>query len=357
MAAAKFRARAVSSVVGLVLLSLAGGALAEEASPYAPANITQTLSDMRWQCMLSALCPINDSMRALIKRAMASDRSAEYLLGLTLLTGDGLPRDRGAGLLWVVRAAEHGEPSAARDIARRMRNGEAVEIDETKVAEALKPQVSAGNVEAMRALAPMYVGGRGVKQDPAIGLSMLKHAAELGSSDAETDLSQLFLNGAPGVPANRPEAMKWLGASARHGNADAMLSIGYMSATASIADRDLVVGFCWLMRSALLNQVQAQEKLSMIFAQGEKDDRGMVIAPDLIQADVWFRLAARNPNHDNSQIRAMIEPHMTTDQINQAKRLVESWHPRTVQELKTIAIPLPAATPNGASPRDCPGMT
>jgi hypothetical protein len=212
-------------------------------------------------------------------------------------------------------------------------------------------------VEAMRALGPMYIGGRGVKQDPAIGLGMLQRAAEMGSSDAETDLSQLYLNGAPGVPVNRPEAMKWLGASARHGNADAMLNLGYMSVTASIAERNLADGFCWLMRSALLDQVQAQEKLSMVFAQGEKDDHGTVIAIDLIQADLWFRLAARNPYHDNSQIRAMIEPHMTTDQINQAKRLVEAWHPRTVLELKTFAIPFPAATPNAASPRDCPAMT
>jgi TPR repeat protein len=357
MDSGKRRARAIVTVIALALLSPAGGALAEEPSPYAPANITQTISDMRWQCMLSALCPLNDSMRALIKRAMASDRSAEYLLGLTLLTGDGLPRDRGAGLLWVVRAAEHGEPAAARDIARRMRNGEAIEVDETKVAEALKPQATAGDVEAMRALGPMYIGGRGVKQDPAFGLNMLQAAAAKGSSDAETDLSQLYLNGSPGVPVNRPEAMKWLTASARHGNVDAMMNLGYMSVMASIAERNLAEGFCWLMRSALLDQVQAQEKLSMMFAQGEKDDHGTVIAIDLIQADLWFRLAARNPYHNNSQIRSMIEPKMTTDQLGQAKRLFDAWRPRTVQDLRTLAIPFPAATPNGASPRDCAAMT
>ena len=63
----------------------------------------------------------------------------------------------------------------------------------------------------------------------------------------------------------------------------------------------------------------------MIFARGEKDARGTVIVIDLIQADVWFRLAARSPYHDNSQIRAMIEPQMTTSQIDEAKRRVEAW--------------------------------
>ena len=73
-------------------------------------------------------------------------------------------------------------------------------------------------------------------------------AAEKGSSDAEKDLSQLYLNGAPGIPANRPEALKWLAVSARHGNVDAMLSLGYMSMNTPIGtpsnQRNLAEGFC-----------------------------------------------------------------------------------------------------------------
>src|SRR5262249_31339697 len=89
------------------------------------------------------------------------------------------------------------------------------------------------------------------------------------------------------------------------------------------SERNLVQAYCWLMRAALLNQPQAQEKLSMMFARGEHDDHGNTVPIDLVQADVWFRLAARNRFHDNSQIRAMIEPQMTTDQLNEAKRLVD----------------------------------
>ena len=136
-----------------------------------------------------------------------------------------------------------------------------------------------------------------------------------------------------------------------------MMSLGYMSVMATTAERNLTDGFCWLIRSAMLDQVQAQEKLSMMFAQGEKDDHGTVIAIDLIQADMWFRLAARNPYHNNSQVRSMIEPKMTTEQLGQAKRLFDAWRPRTIQELRTLAIPFPAATPNGASSRDCAAMT
>jgi hypothetical protein len=122
-------------------------------------------------------------------------------------------------------------------------------------------------------------------------------------------------------------------------------------------ERNLAEGFCWLMRAALLDHVQAQEKLSTIFAEGEKDSRGTVIAIDLIQADFWFRLAARSPYHDNSQIRSMIEPNMTTEQLDESKRLFAAWRPRTVSDLKAITIALPAAVPSGGSPRNCAAMT
>jgi TPR repeat protein len=350
---AKFPACAIAVAC---ILALPGRAPAAEASDYAPQNIEKTSSRFGWICMIGALCPISADVRNVIKPAIAGDRAAEYLLGLTLLTGDGLPRDREAGLVWVVRAAEHGDASAARDVSGRLRNGEHIEVDETKIAEALKPQVEAGNVEAMRALGPMLIRGRGIKQDLSAGLDLLKRAVEKGSAEAEQDLSQLYLNGAPGLPANRPEAMRWLAVSAGHGNADAMLSLGYMSMNTPIgtpsSERNLAQGYCWLMRAALLDKPQAHEKLSMIFATGEKDSRGTVIAVDLVQADRWFRLAARSPYHDNSQIRAMIEPKMTTDQIAEAKRLVDGFHPLSLQELKVAPISLP-----GAPSRNCPAMT
>ena len=339
-----------------VAYALLSSARAAEAGDYAPANIETTASRMKYICFISAFCPVSEQVRGVIKGALANDRSDQYLLGLTLLTGDGLPQDRSAGVAWVALTAEHGDPDAARDIARRLRNGEAIAVDETKIAEALKPQVDAGDVDAMRALGPMYIGGRGVKQDPALGVNLLRHAVELGSSDAEVDLAQLYTDGAPGVPANRPEAMRWLAVSAGHGNVNAMLDLGYRSLMSSGAVKNVALGYCWLMRAALLDQVRAQEKLSLEFAEGEKDDSGMAIPIDLVQADLWFRLAARSPFHDNTQIRAMIEPNMTTDQIGQAKRLFEAWHKLSPQDVKTLTIPLPANPPSGAA-GNCPPMT
>jgi TPR repeat protein len=336
----------------LSMLRITSGTAWAAAGDYAPENIVKTEGYLGWMCTIHPLCPVSDKVHAVIKRAIANDRSGQYLLGLTLLTGDGLPMDRDAGVVWVARAAEQGEPGAARDIAGRLRNGASIKVDERKIAAALQPQADAGDVEAMRALSPMVIGGRGTKQDAALGVALLTRAVAKGSAGAEQDLSQLYLNGAPGVPANRPEAMRWLAMSAGHGNVDAMTNLGYMTVNASIRDRDLASGFCWLMRAALLDQVQAQEKLTSILTDGEKDDHGTVIAADLVQADFWFRLAARSPYHDNSQIRSSIEPKMTTDQMDEAKRLFDAWHAKTLAEVKAMTIALPVAPP-----RACPAMT
>ena len=360
MTTRKFQAFVRAPVVALTLLFLVGGARAEEPGPYAPENIERTVSHAWWMCLIEAFCPVTPATMSVIRRAMADDPAGAYLLGLTLRLGDGAPRDGEAGLAWIARAAELGDPDAARDIADRLRNGASITVDETKIAAALKLRADKGDAEAMRALGPMVLRGRGAPQDLAAGLGLLKRAAQLGSAGAERDLSQLYGLGAPGVPADRAEARKWLAASAVHGNVDAMTTLGFRGFNTPIGvpstERDVTEGVCWLIRAGMLDDPRAQEELSMILARGEHDDHGAAIAIDLVQADLWFRVAARSPYHDNSQIRAMIEPQMTTEQLGEAKRLFAAWRRKTLAELKTLAIPLPSMAPGGPSPGDCPAM-
>ncbi len=350
-----------SNTIRMAFLALAialtpglDAALADDGE-YSPRNIKETYDKGARYCYIQSFCPYSPELRKIIEHAILNDRSAQYDLGVLLSTGEGLPQDKSAGLEWVVRAAEQGLPAAARRIARQQRAGEAVEVDESKIAEALKPQAEAGDFESMRALAPMIIAGRGVKQDPVQGVALLTRAAERGSAEAEKELFDLYLNGAPHIPANRPEAMKWLAMSARHGDISAISNLGHMSINAAMAERNLVEGYCWLLRAALLDDGQAQEKLALTFALGERDNRGAALAVDLVQADLWLRVAARSPFHNNSQIRARIEPNMTSDQLNEAKRLFQAWRPVRFEELKRMSFSLPAAMTSPA-PGACAAM-
>ena len=139
------------------LAMLTGIVVAADRGPYAPENIENTEKGFYWVCMVRPICPVSDKMRDLVKRVVEHDRSAEYQLGLALMRDGELSADPALGLAWMARAAEQGEPRAARDIAARIRAGAAIDVDKAKVEQALKAQADAGDIDSSRALADMMV--------------------------------------------------------------------------------------------------------------------------------------------------------------------------------------------------------
>src|SRR6516225_5047108 len=164
-----------------------------------------------------------------------------------------------------------------------------------------------------------------------------------GSAAAAEDLSKLFLRDAPGIPRNPAEGFHWLAESARLGNATAMLNLGSMYFNfPNTAIRDPAEGYRWLMRAALVDNPAAQEMLSGVLAQGAMVGARTVIPPDPIAANMWLRLAARSPFHDNASQRLQIESNMTTAQLADAKDRAAAWHPSSLNEVLAMTVPLPS---------------
>ena len=115
---------------------------------------------------------------------------------------------------------------------------------------------------------------------------------------------------------------------------------------------DIVQSYCWRARAASMGSTLAQYELATMLTRRSSDSRGNVIEPDLIQADFWFRLGARNPEYNNSQVRAAIEPKLTTAQLDQAKKMVADWRELDFDRMKATAIAVP-----GKEGRTCPPMT
>jgi TPR repeat protein len=138
-----------------------------------------------------------------------------------------VPTDRKAGLGWIVKSAEAGLPMAARTVENKLQNGENIEVDETKVATALKSQADSGDIESMRVLAPMMIRGRGTAQNPQAGIALLLKAAEQGrGGDIEQQIADLYLIGTNGLAADHEEGMRWYAISASRGNLRAMATLG-----------------------------------------------------------------------------------------------------------------------------------
>ncbi|HEV2336543.1 MAG TPA: tetratricopeptide repeat protein [Stellaceae bacterium] len=325
----------------LALLVLGGAAYAQ--SDYAPENAARTVDALRMRCAISFLCPIGSDKYQLLEDAVGGDREAQYRLGLILDRGDGLPRDQRGATGWYGRAAELGHAKAALALNRARHDGAAIEADETKIVAALGVEIDKGNTDAMRALADMRIYGRGAPRDAEAALALLRRASTAGDSDAEIDLANLYLSGAPGVPKNRGKGFRWMEVAGTHGNIDAMHQVGYMYTHAPDNDgRDPAKGYRWLMRAALLNNYAAQEDLSVLLNDGAMIGAHTVIAPDPVAADMWLRLAARSQFHDNPSIRNSIESKMTSAQLDEAKKRAAEWHPRALAEVLAMQIDPPS---------------
>jgi len=116
----------------------------------------------------------------------------------------------------------------------------------------------------------------------------------------------------------------------------------------------------WLLRAAMLGDAEAQQELSQLIATGlDEEGRALwgpydsmldtkrpavpkLIPVDLVQADKWFRLAARDGWHDNPAMRQAIEARMTSAQLAEAQKLVASWHKMTLAEVMALDIEPPA---------------
>jgi len=154
--------------------------------------------------------------------------------------------------------------------------------------------------------------------------------AERGNGDAQLSLGKMYLLG-QGVPRDPEQAIKWLKASAGQGNADAQFFVGsyYL-----LPHRDIAEGVKWLHLSAEQGQQDAQLLLGKAYLQGDKD-----LPRDLIQAEMWMRLAAKN-NLDFYQSELLAaEAQMAPDQIAKGKALAAAWKPKHGPESDEKARP------------------
>ena len=128
----------------------------------------------------------------------------------------------------------------------------------------------------------MYEVGQGVPRDEAEAANWYRRAAEQGLAGAQYSLAALYVQG-KGVSANENEAMKWYRLAAEQGDA------------------------------------LAQYNLGMRYYEG----RG--VPPEPAQAYQWLSLAGAQGIADAARTCDALKSRMTREQLNEGRRLVESF--------------------------------
>jgi TPR repeat protein len=143
--------------------------------------------------------------------------------------------------------------------------------------------------------------------------------AEQGTAEAEVLLGRIYIMG-QGVLKDPDQAKKWFRAAAAQGNSDGEYFLG---AIYLLPQADVGEGLKWLRLSAEQGHQDAQYLLGKAYVQGAKG-----LPSDLVQGDMWLRLAATH-NLDFYQNELLgAEKQMTPDQIAKGKALAEAWKPK-----------------------------
>jgi TPR repeat protein len=124
-----------------------------------------------------------------------------------------------------------------------------------------------------------------------------------------------------GVPQDYGEALKWYHLAANQGDSLAQLNLGVMSRDGNGVLKNYAEAMKWFHLAADQGLALAQFNLGLMYANG--------LGPqDYVQAHMWLSLSAAQGTQDAPKNREIVERHMTTAQIAEARELASDWKPK-----------------------------
>ncbi len=258
----------------------------------APANPTPAEREAWLKAALEehAAQHAKDKTRFDVTRAKAEsgDPEAQCELARLFEEGRGVAADNAQAVHWLERSADQGWPEAQWKLGDRLRWGRGVAADPAAALRLYHKADARGYAPAAWAIGECHHEGVGTRKDPTEALRWYRRAAELGDPNCQRFLADILASGAEGIDKNVSEAAQWL------------------------------------RRAAMQGDSFAQAEFGRRCAEGDGVTR------DLVEAHMWFGLAAARKLHDlfwkSSGIEppsvslARIETQMTAQQIVEAKR-------------------------------------
>ena len=173
----------------------------------------------------------------LMSAAEEGDADAQYKLGQSYQSGDGLPRDAEEGLKWITRAAEQGHAEAEWLLGFTYEEGFGVEANAQEAGRWYRRAAERGNAGAQISLASLYQNGSidGL-QNFLMAIYWYGRAAEQGDADAQFHLARVYEN----TQRDLGKALEWYRKAADQGDAAAEWRLGraYYEGTGVPHDKD-----------------------------------------------------------------------------------------------------------------------
>lgn len=184
--------------------------------------------------------------RALMQRAAeAGDRDAMLYWGEYLIQGLDAFRIRDTpppanevaqGVAWIRKAAEAGNPVAARRLGSLLETGRHISANLDEAVDWYIRAARSGDAQAMAALAAVYGCDDCALRSPSLALDWERQAATAGDPTSMSALGHRYHTG-DGVPKDLTQAVFWLRKAADHDD-DAMAELGEMLISGEGVPRD-----------------------------------------------------------------------------------------------------------------------
>lgn len=176
----------------------------------------------------------SDEISQLIESAESGDSLSQRKLALAYDYGDGVPEDKDAAFMWLIKASENGDAVAQAVVGRLYYYGiKGMPEDPNQAFILFEKSATQGNAHGQYYLARAYFDGVGVSKNVERGMHWNEKLAKQGVAKAQLLMGRAYANGVS-VPKNISEAYAWYFVAARN---DGPTGDGYRKTAIRLRDK------------------------------------------------------------------------------------------------------------------------
>ena len=197
-------------------------------------------------------------------KAVAGDAPSQYVLGFSLLYGEGMTRNVAEGLAWLRKSGEGGYVKAQCALGLLFLKGMSdVPKNDAESARWLEKAAQQGNVVAQSSLGALYLSKETSVRDPEAGVVWLKRAAGANDVVAHLALGLMYHKGYV-VAQNDEESVRWYRKAAEQGDAIAQRLLGWCYYKGIGLPENESEAIRWLREAADQGDADAKSRLIVI---------------------------------------------------------------------------------------------
>ena len=269
---------------------------------------------------------INAKALQFFERAIAAgDVKAQRLLGETLISGEGLPKDveKGRSLL---EAAAKTDTQAQVSLGKLYLSGEDLPKDTERALELLERAAKSGDATALDIMGMSYLTGENLPHDPEKGRAYLERGIKAGSRTAQRHLAEALIRG-EGIPENKAEGIALLTEAAER-DPLAQLALGRMYFSGIDVEKDVSKALPLLEKAAAAGKSSALAQLGLEYLTG----RDAQLDSEAAEAYLRQAMAAGNAGAARILAIALIQGRVLTKNADEGLQILQRASDRGDQD-------------------------